>query len=87
MKPNNHFFSFKNQNSLEINKKKGTLKIQKSQIDTLVLIQSPNSTVPWVRKNSTIRAPPVFCLPSPYFYLLLDQLIKNYMGSQKTEFF
>ena len=28
--PNNHFFTFKNQNSFENEPKKGTLKIQKS---------------------------------------------------------
>jgi hypothetical protein len=43
--PNNPFFTFKNQNSLENEQKKGTLKIQKSQIAILVLNQSPNSMV------------------------------------------
>jgi hypothetical protein len=62
MKPNNRFFSFKNQNSLKMSKKRGLWKSKSHKLAKSVPEKYGflNSTVPWGRKNSTIWGPPVF---------------------------
>ena len=65
MKPNNHFFSLKNQNSLKMSKKGDfeNLKVINHDFSTKSVPEYYgflNSTVPWGRKNSNIWGPPAF---------------------------
>ena len=60
MKPNNHFFRFKNQNSLKMSKKRN--------FENPKVIN--NSTISWGHKNSTIWGPPVVCILPLNLYIV-----------------